>query len=391
MKKAAFIIIGIVVVGILYLFFRGGGKSKLEIITTKVQKGEILDVITATGTLKALNTVDVGTQVSGVIDEIMVDFNDQVKKGQVIARLDTKTLTANVQDAQSALERAKITVEQTKLVYERAKKLFADKLISKEELERAEFEYQNALVNVKSAQVQVSRSSVNLGYATITSPIDGVVISRNVSKGQTVAAAFSTPTLFSIANDLTSMLIEADIDEADIGKVKVGQKVEFFVDAFPNENFKGMVKQVRLQPKSIQNVVNYTVVIEVKNPDLKLFPGMTANISIIVEEKRNILIVPTSSLNYFLPEELPLDLHIVDTTGYDENEISNRARIWIKEGNTLRAVIVVSGITDGSTTEVVSGIKEGTEIVTGIEEKKENVVKKKSPFVPNIRKPAKKK
>jgi HlyD family secretion protein len=390
MKKVAFIIIGVVVLVAIYFVLRGGGKKNIEIVTTKIEKGEISDIITATGTLKALNTVDVGTQVSGVIDEIMVDFNDNVKKGQIIARLDTKTLSANVQDAQSALERARIQLEQTKLIYERAKKLYADKLISKEELERAEFEFQNASVSVKSAQVQVSRASVNIGYATISSPIDGVVISRNVSKGQTVAAAFSTPTLFSIANDLTSMLIEADIDEADIGKVKVGQRVEFFVDAFQNDNFNGIVKQVRLQPKSIQNVVNYTVVIEVKNPDLKLFPGMTANISIIVEDKKGILITPTSALNYILPDELPLDLHIVDTTGYDENEISNRARVWMKEGNTLRATIVETGITDGSTTEIISGIKPGTEIVTGIDEKKENVIKKKSPLVPNLRKPSKK-
>lgn len=360
----------------------GKKKAEIQVIAQPIVQGEIVDVITATGTLKALNTVDVGTQVSGVIDQLYVDYNDRVKAGQVIARLDTKTLSANVSDAGSNLERAKLQTEQLRLVYERTKSLYDQKLASKEEYERAEFEYKNAEVNVKMMKVQLDRASVNLGYATISSPIDGIVISRNVSKGQTVAAAFTTPTLFSIAQDLTDMLIEADIDESDIGKVKLGQEVEFFVDAYPNDVFKGTVKQIRLQPKSVSNVVNYSVIIEVKNEDMKLFPGMTANISIIVERKQNILVIPASSLNYVLPDELPEGLFISDTTGFDENELGSRSRVWVKEKNKIRAVVVETGITDGSTYELIKGLPEKTEVVTSIEEVKE-FTKKTNPFMPN--------
>jgi HlyD family secretion protein len=368
------------------MLFRGGKGAKMEIVTQEIKKGDITDIITATGTLKALNTVDVGTQVSGVIDELYVDFNDFVKKGQIVARLDTKTLSANVSDAKSNLERSTLQAEQLKLVYERTKKLYEQNLASKEEFERAEFEYKNAEVNVKMMRVQLERASVNLGYATISSPIDGVIISRNVSKGQTVAAAFTTPTLFSVAQDLKKMLIEADIDEADIGKIKVGQKVEFFVDAFPEETFNGEVKQVRLQPKSVQNVVNYTVIIEVNNDDLKLFPGMTANISIIVEDKKNVFTIPATSLNYVLPENLPMEFSIHDTTNFDENEIGNRSKVWVKKGTQLHAVIVETGINDGSVYELLKGLKEKEEVVTTVEEIKANVTKKKSLFTPKKKK-----
>lgn len=385
--KTILIIVGVVLgLGLLFMLFRGGKGAKMEIVTQEIKKGDITDIITATGTLKALNTVDVGTQVSGVIDELYVDFNDFVKKGQIVARLDTKTLSANVSDAKSNLERSTLQAEQLKLVYERTKKLYEQNLASKEEFERAEFEYKNAEVNVKMMRVQLERASVNLGYATISSPIDGVIISRNVSKGQTVAAAFTTPTLFSVAQDLKKMLIEADIDEADIGKIKVGQKVEFFVDAFPEETFNGEVKQVRLQPKSVQNVVNYTVIIEVNNDDLKLFPGMTANISIIVEDKKNVFTIPATSLNYVLPENLPMEFSIHDTTNFDENEIGNRSKVWVKKGTQLHAVIVETGINDGSVYELLKGLKEKEEVVTTVEEIKANVTKKKSLFTPKKKK-----
>lgn len=388
MKIRNIIIIILVVAG-LFLFFRlvsGRGGKEMEVMTKKVSKGEITDVITATGTLKALNTVDVGTQVSGVIDELYVDFNDKVKAGQVVARLDTKTLSANVSDARSNLERAQLQVQQLKLTYERTKGLYEQKLVSKEEFERAEYEYNNASVNVKMQRVQLDRAAVNLGYASVISPINGVVISRNVSKGQTVAAAFTTPTLFTIAQDLQDMLIEADIDEADIGKVQVGQPVEFFVDAYPEETFTGRVKQIRLQPKSVQNVVNYTVIIELRNEEMKLFPGMTANLSITVEDKKNILVVPATALNYVLPDDLPADIQVVDETGFDDNEMGNRSRVWIKENNTLKAVVVHTGISDGSMYELVKGLNENAEVVTSVEEIKPNVTRKKSPFVPSRKK-----
>lgn len=388
MKIKKIIIILSILVG-LFLFYKVFLSSKgeeLVVLSQPITKGEITDVITATGTLKALNTVDVGTQVSGVIDELYVDFNDKVKTGQVIARLDTKTLNANVSDAKSNLDRAQLQTQQLKLVYERTKSLFDQKLASKEELERTEYEYKNAEINVKMMSVQLNRASVNLGYASVISPINGVVVSRNVSKGQTVAAAFTTPTLFTIAQDLKDMLIEADIDEADIGKVKVGQAVEFFVDAYPDELFTGKVQQIRLQPKTTQNVVNYTVIIELKNEELKLFPGMTANISIIVEKKMNILIIPATSLNYVLPDEMPKGIEINDTTTFDENEIGSRSKVWVKEKGRIRAIVVETGITDGSTYELIKGLPENTEVVTSIEKKSSVVTTKKtSPLMPNVR------
>ncbi len=387
MKIKNIIIVLSILVGLFlfYKIFLGSKGEELVVLSQPISKGEITDVITATGTLKALNTVDVGTQVSGVIDELYVDFNDKVKTGQVIARLDTKTLNANVSDAKSNLDRAQLQTQQLKLVYERTKSLFDQKLASKEELERTEYEYKNAEINVKMMSVQLNRASVNLGYASVISPINGVVVSRNVSKGQTVAAAFTTPTLFTIAQDLKDMLIEADIDEADIGKVKVGQAVEFFVDAYPNELFAGKVQQIRLQPKTTQNVVNYTVIIELKNEELKLFPGMTANISIIVEKKINILIIPATSLNYVLPDEMPKGIEISDTTTFDENEIGSRSKVWVKEKNRIRAIVVETGITDGSTYELIKGLPENTEVVTSIEKKSTVITKKTSPLVPNVR------
>ncbi len=388
MKIKSIVITCSVLIG-LFIIFRmatGTKEDPLEIVAEPIAKGEILDVITATGSLKALNTVDVGTQVSGVIDELYVDFNDKVTSGQIIARLDTKTLNANVSDAQSNLDRALLQTQQLKLVFDRTKNLYEQKLASKEEFEKAEYDYKNAEINVKMQQVQLGRASVNLGYASVISPISGVVVSRTVSKGQTVAAAFATPTLFTIAQDLKDMLIEADIDEADIGKVKVGQDVEFFVDAYPNETFTGKVKQIRLQPKATQNVVNYTVIIEVKNETLKLFPGMTANISIIVEHKKNILVIPATSLNYVLPDELPEDIMIMDTTNFDENEFGSRSKVWVKEKNKIRAVIVETGITDGSTYELLKGLNEKIEVVTAIERvKPSRILKKNSPLMPNIR------
>jgi HlyD family secretion protein len=388
MKIRNIIIIICSLVGIFFLYkvFFGSKKEELVVLSQPIVKGEITDLITATGSLKALNTVDVGTQVSGVIDELYVDFNAKVKAGQIIARLDTKTLNANVSDAKSNLDRAQLQSQQLKLVYDRTRTLFDQKLASKEELERTEYEYKNAEINVKMMKVQLDRASVNLGYASVISPINGVVVSRNVSKGQTVAAAFATPTLFTIAQDLTDMLIEADIDEADIGKVKVGQGVEFFVDAYQNEMFTGKVQQIRLQPKTTQSVVNYTVIIEVRNEELKLFPGMTANISIIVENKKDILLIAATSLNYILPDELPKGMEINDTTTFDENELGNRSKVWVKEKNKIRAVVVETGITDGSTYELIKGLPQHAEVVTSIEKSTPvSKTKKSSPLMPNLR------
>ncbi|MFI5204592.1 MAG: efflux RND transporter periplasmic adaptor subunit, partial [Flavobacteriales bacterium] len=293
-----YIPVGIISILLLWQIFFKSDATNLELVTQKIEPGEVSDIISATGTLKALNTVDVGTQVSGVIDEIYTDFNESVKKGQLIAKLDMRTLSANLADASSALQKARLQAAQTGTVFDRSKKLMEESLISQEEFDRTKYEYEAAQLNVETAKTSLERAQVNLGYASIVSPVNGIVISRNIEKGQTVAAAFTTPTLFTIAADLKEMVIEADIDEADIGKVKTGQAVEFFVDAFPDEYFTGTVKQIRLQPKTIQNVVNYSVVIGVSNPDMKLFPGMTANLSIVAEKRTNVLIVPSAALNY---------------------------------------------------------------------------------------------
>jgi HlyD family secretion protein len=384
--------VSVVIIIILWQAFFKKRDSRIELISEPISRGQVADVISATGTLKALNTVDVGTQVSGVIDEIYTDYNKPVKKGQLLSKLDTRTLVANVADANAALQKAKLQSSQAATVYERSKKLFEQNLVSQEEFDRTKFEFESAQLNVETAKTALERAQVNLGYATIVSPVEGIVISKNIEKGQTVAAAFTTPVLFTIAADLKEMIIEADIDEADIGKVKVDQDAEFFVDAFPNEYFKGKVKQIRLQPKTIQNVVNYTVVISVANPDMKLFPGMTANLVIVAQKRTNVLLVPGSALNYSLPNELPSGYKLFDTTGYDENEISNRARIWIlKKDRSIHARIVETGVSDGAISEITKGASENEIIITGVLEGDDNVKKKKtSPFMPNVRKPEKK-
>lgn len=387
-KLWIYILIGLVVIFILFRMFFSRDNVEIELVTQEITQGEVEDIISSTGTVKALNTVDVGTQVSGVIDEIYVDFNSQVKKGQVLARLDTRTLSANVADARAALQKSQLLVEQAGIIHERSKKLFEDKLISQEEYDRSKYEFETAQLNVQTARTALDRAQVNLGYATIISPVDGIVISRTVEKGQTVAAAFTTPTLFTIAADLKEMIIEADIDEADIGKVKTEQHVEFFVDAFPDELFKGNVKQIRLQPKTIQNVVNYTVVISLENPDMKLFPGMTANLSIIAEHKEGVIVVPSASLNYALPDEMPEGYRVYDTTGFDENEIGKRARVWVISDKTINARVVETGVSDGAVSEITSGLKEKEFIITGVLDQKDLEMKKKksSPLMPNIRK-----
>lgn len=388
-KRWIYIIVGLIAIFIIWQLFFKTSDSNIELVTEKITQGEVVDIISATGTLKALNTVDVGTQVSGVIDEIYTDFNKTVKKGMVLARLDTRTLVANVADATAALQKARLQLAQTSTIFERSKKLLEEGLIAQEEFDRTKFEYESAQLNVETAKTALERARVNLGYATIISPVDGIVISRNVERGQTMAAAFTTPTLFTIAADLKEMIIEADIDEADIGKVKIEQEVEFFVDAFPDEYFTGKVKQIRLQPKTIQNVVNYTVVISVSNPEMKLYPGMTANLSIVAERKTNVLIAPSAALNYTLSDNIPTGYTLVDTTGFDENEIGKRARLWIVKNKTIYASIIETGVSDGAISEITKGAKEGDVIVTGVFENDENVKKKKtSPFMPNVRKPA---
>jgi HlyD family secretion protein len=286
-----------------WFWFGKKSSSTMQWRTGKVEKGDLKVVVTATGTLSADTTVQVGTQVSGVIDKIFVDFNSVVKKGQVVAVLDTTYLASSVEDANAAMYRAQIQVDLTKLTYTRDKELLDEKVIAQSDYDQAYSAYMTALGNARSAKSSLDRAKINLRYATIVAPVSGVVISRAVDRGQTVAASFSTPTLFAIANDLTKMQLQASIDEADIGKIKNGQDVTFTVDAYPDLTFSGTVSQIRLEPTIVQNVVNYTVIIDVPNPDLKLMPGMTANITVMIQQVQNVMKVPASALKFWPPQD----------------------------------------------------------------------------------------
>lgn len=300
-KPWVWIAAAVIVVAGIFLWWRGRAPEAPQWRTAQVERGAIQVSVTATGTLQALVTVQVGTQVSGTVAALYADFNSQVKKNQVIARIDTTLLRAALADAQSSLEKAAAQQHQASEDYKRTKALFDRTLVSQADLDQAQASAGVAAAALNSAKAQVDRARINLRYATIVSPIDGIVLSRAVDVGQTVAASFNTPTLFTIAGDLREMQVQAGVDEADIGKVKTGQQATFSVDAYPDRNFSGTVEQIRLQPNTVQNVVSYDVVIRVPNPDLKLMPGMTANLSIATARKDDVLIVPAAALRFQPP------------------------------------------------------------------------------------------
>jgi HlyD family secretion protein len=299
MKKI--VILGIIVViGVVAFFLLRGkdGKSEPKFTTAEVQKGSISIMVTATGTLEAVTTVQVGSQVSGTIAALYVDFNGIVKKGQVVAQLDPTFLDAQVAQAQADLDREKASTELSRREYERSLKLFEEQMISESERDITLTNYELAKTREQSAEAALDRVKTNLEYATIVSPIDGVVISRNVDVGQTVAASLQAPTLFTIAQDLTQMQVKASIDEADIGRIKEGQDALFTVDAYPERSFKGSVRQIRLSPQVVQNVVSYDVIITVSNPDMVLKPGMTANVTVLIDQRQDVLKVPSAALRF---------------------------------------------------------------------------------------------
>ncbi|MEI7980097.1 MAG: efflux RND transporter periplasmic adaptor subunit [Bacteroidota bacterium] len=436
MKKPVLIILVIVIViAALAAYFVFGKKknSAVEWRTAKIEKGDIQVTVKASGTLQAVTTVQVGTQVSGIIKNIYVDFNSVVREGQVIALLDTTYLAQAVDDARASLKRAEIQVNQSKRDYDRTKLLFEQKVMAQADYDLALSTYETAIANAVSAQSAVNRAKINLRYATIVAPISGVVVSRAVDVGQTVAASFSTPTMFTIANDLTKMQVQANIDEGDIGKIKVGQEVKFTVDAYPELTFSGTVRQVRLQPVVTQNVVNYTVIIDVPNDELKLLPGLTANITVMIEEVKEILKVPATALRFSPPQEyvdevmknLPDSLKPRQWKRSNDSNPSGVRRqqgsfsqnpgstgqaghgsgsgmnpggdgqmqrpkpgmIWIKEGEILRPVRVRIGLTDGSFTEVKGrNLKEDAEVVLGMTSSQNNQgsqqQQQQSPFAP---------
>ena len=297
---AALLLVSVVSILAITLFSKK--KPEFSFETARVTEGKITNAVTATGTIEAITTVNVGTQVSGIIRHIYVDFNDKVKKGQVLAQLDETVLKAQVDQSQAAVDQALAEYNFQKATYDRLKVLFEKNLIAQSDYDQALYNYQNSKAALSNAKSSLSRAKVNLAYATIYSPIDGVVLNRAIEEGQTVAASFNTPTLFTIVNDLTQMEVQTSVDEADIGKVKQGQRVEFTVDAYPDIKFEGEVSQVRLQPITTNNVVTYNVILRAPNPDKKLMPGMTASATIFVQEDDHALIVSGRALR-FRPDE----------------------------------------------------------------------------------------
>jgi HlyD family secretion protein len=385
MKKIYFLIpIVVVVLVLLYLLLGAKGKNaEGEFTTTEVTKGNISIIVTATGTLDAVTTVQVGSQVSGTISALYADFNDEVKKGQLLAQLDPTFLKAQVAQSQADLEKSKASMDLNKKEYDRSLSLFDKKLISQSDLDLAYTNYELAIADEKSSEAALDRAKTNLNYATIYSPIDGVVISRDVDVGQTVAASLSAPTLFTIANNLRDMEVDASIDEADIGNIKDGQVASFTVDAYPDSTFQGTVKQVRLSPVIVQNVVTYDVIISVYNPNMLLKPGMTANVTITVEHRENVLKVPSSALRFkpslATQEEASLaakeprrrnpNAAVSDSGSQKQHHMGagegKPSTLWILTQNGKpEQVFVHTGISDGSTTQIISDkIKEGDKVI----------------------------
>ncbi len=357
-KKYFWIALAIVVLAAIFWFaFSGDKKTEgVNFETAKVEKADIQTTITATGTIEPVTSVTVGTQVSGIVSHLYVDYNTVVKKGQVIAELDKTNLTSELKTQQANLASAQSSLNYEQANYNRYKTLYDKGLVSANDYESAQLSFRRAKESVATARESVRKAQTNLGYATITSPIDGVVLSKSVEEGQTVASSFSTPELFVIAQDLTDMRVIADIDEADIGGVKEGQRVTFTVDAFPEDTFEGRVTQVRQEATTTSNVVTYEVVISAPNADLKLKPGLTANVTIFTLEKNGVLAVPVKALR-FMPNEalLKKDQKIEDCEA--------PAKVWTLEGNTFKAHKVETGTSNGIKTEIVSGIGEGTEVL----------------------------
>jgi HlyD family secretion protein len=304
--KKRMIIIGsvLVVAAALVLIFSGSGKKKYEFRFDKVSQGDITMNVTATGTINAVTTVEVGTQVSGIISKLYADFNSVVKEGQLIAQIDPTFLQQSVKDAQASLERSRAQFADAKRTLERTKSLFDKNLESQANYDAAVTQFESSQAALKQAEASLDRAKINLSYATIYAPISGVVIDRKVNVGQTVAASFSSPTLYTIANDLKKMQVQATIDESDIGRISIGQEVTFTVDAYPDDRFRGTVSQIRLAPVSISNVVNYTVIIDFDNDQLKLMPGMTANVRVVVGTATNVIRVPNMALRFQPPADL---------------------------------------------------------------------------------------
>ena len=365
-KKIIIVAVGIIIVAGIAIWIFGGDAKKRKVVyeTTTVSRSDISNSVTATGTIEPVTEVEVGTQVSGIIDKLYADYNSVVTKGQLIAEMDKVTLQSELASQKATYDGAKAEYEYQQKNYERNKGLHEKQLISDTDYEQSLYNYQKAKSAFDSSKASLAKAERNLSYATITSPIDGVVISRDVEEGQTVASGFETPTLFTIAADLTQMQVVADVDEADIGGVVEGQRASFTVDAYPNDVFEGVVTQIRLGDASSTSststtttVVTYEVVISAPNPDLKLKPRLTANVTIYILDKKDVLSVPNKALRFTPEKPLIGNNDII-------KDCEGEHKLWTREGTTFTAHPVEVGISNGISTEIISGISEGTKVVT---------------------------
>lgn len=380
-KKAIIICLaaGAVAVCAMCFFIFKGKQAQTAIETETIMSSSIQNVVTATGTVEPVQQVEIGTQVSGTIEKIYVDYNSEVKKGQLLAVLDKTNYTASLASARtdSASNRAELDYQEKN--YKRIKELYEKNAVSDSEYDQAEYLYKKAYYAYQKSQAQIVTAKTNLGYCYIYSPIDGVVLSRAVDEGQTVASSFNTPTLFTIAQDLSKMQVIAAVDEADIGEVKIGQRVTFTVDAYPEATFDGIVTQVRLEATTTSNVVTYSVEIDAPNPDLKLKPGLTANVMIYVKEINDRPVISAQALNFEMPAS--------DSMPQQKSKAlqDNQRRVWVKEGDDIKPRIIEIGDTDGVNYIVTSGLNVGEKVVIDITEVKQKEAKKNtaaSPFMP---------
>ena len=361
LSKVWLIVAGVIIIALaVYALSGSTKKEEISFETVAVAPANIMNSITATGTIEPVTSVTVGTQVSGIVSKLYVDYNAVVKKGQVIAELDKTNLMSQLNTAKTQLATAQSQLNYQTTNFNRYKTLYQKGLVAADEYDNAKLSYTQAKEQVASAKEEVQRAQTNLGYATITSPIDGVVLSKSVEEGQTVAASFSTPELFKIAQDLTNMQVVADVDEADIGDVKEGERVSFTVDAYPDDTFEGTVKQVRQEATTTNNVVTYEVVISAPNADLKLKPGLTANVTIYTAERKGVLSVQSKALRFTPQKETVGKMKIVDQTGNAKN------KVWTIEGKNIVAHKVNIGMTDGTNTQILNGISAGVKVITGL-------------------------
>lgn len=356
-----------------FTLFGSAGKTSLHLQTITVQKGSVTNSVTATGTVEPVDQVEVGTQVSGLVYKIYVDYNSTVKKGQLLAELDKTNLNESVSNAQALYTASLNELNFYQQNFSRQKSMYKSGVISKADYETASYQVKNAQATVAQRKTTLIQAQTNLQYANVYSPIDGVVITKDVEEGQTVAASMTTPTLFTIAKDITKMQVEADVDEADIGGVKEGQRVSFTVDAFPNQEFSGKVRQVRLGATTTSNVVTYTVIIDADNPDQQLKPGLTATITIYTKEVKDVLTIPTQALQfvadsstiskYYKQQDIQSALPSIQPTS------PNVKYVWIRKADgSLEQKQVTTTMTDGVNTSISAGLKEGDQVVTSLEE-----------------------